>query len=93
MPDNVNIKKGLENFFKNNPKSELSEYIDEADNKIIAIDKPWNDKSLAIEVNNENFGILKELCRYLVTRRTFPLNSQVWEKGDVYEQGSTRNST
>ena len=31
-------------------------------------------------------------CRYAVTRGTFPLSSQYWEEGDVYEQGSTRDT-
>ena len=34
-----------------------------------------------------------EICRYAVTRETFPLTSQTWEEGDVHEQGSTRDST
>jgi len=32
------------------------------------------------------------LCRYAVTRETFPLTSQIWEKGDVHEQRPTRDS-
>ena len=31
-------------------------------------------------------------CRYAVTRGTFPLSSQYWEEGDVYEQRSTRDT-
>ena len=34
-----------------------------------------------------------DACRYAVTRGTFPLTSQIWEEGDVHEQGSTRDST
>lgn len=34
-----------------------------------------------------------ERCRYIVTRGTFSLNSQCWDKGDVYEQRSTRDTT
>ena len=28
----------------------------------------------------------QKYCRYAVTRGTFPLSSQYWEEGDVYEQ-------
>jgi len=34
----------------------------------------------------------RSFCRYAVTRGTFPLTSQVWEEGDVHEQGSTRDT-
>ena len=30
--------------------------------------------------------------RYAVTRETFSLTSQFWVKGDVYEQGSVRET-
>jgi hypothetical protein len=33
-----------------------------------------------------------EVCRYAVTRETFPLTSQNWEDGDVNDQGSTRDT-
>ena len=33
-----------------------------------------------------------QCCRYAVTRGTFPLSSQYWEEGDVYEQRSTRDT-
>jgi hypothetical protein len=34
-----------------------------------------------------------DYCRYAVTRGTFPLTAQLWEEGDVNEQGSTRDPT
>ena len=46
----------------------------------------------AIEAYNKALAInpdYTEACRYAVTRGTFPLSSQYWEEGDVYEQRSS----
>jgi hypothetical protein len=32
------------------------------------------------------------LCRYAITRGTFPLTFQIWEDVDAHDQGSTRDS-
>ena len=36
--------------------------------------------------------VVEASCSYAVTRGTFPLTSQNWEEGDVYEQGSARDT-
>jgi len=44
-------------------------------------------------VKNHAYSNWRWHCRYAATRGTFPLTSQLWEEGDVNEQGSTRDPT
>jgi len=61
----------------------LGEALEEAE----TVGIPWT-----MNMTKKTKHVPKTSCRYAVTRGTFPLASQIWEEGDVYEQGSARDT-